>query len=427
VVDGLGGANSTLGKSDDERAPRTIERIPAERYFSRAYMEREWDRMWTRVWLLGAHVSALPQVGSFRAVEIGRESVLLVRQTDGRVRAFYNVCQHRGNRLCGAESGEAQSFRCAYHHWQWRADGSLLRMHRPEGFGDVGPPDELKLAEIACEERCGFVWISMAERPEPIDDYLAEVAPLVTAYGAERFHPVADTTCEIACNWKLSADVSNEGYHVAPLHPELLRILDERGSTLEILGRHSHIVVPTGIPTSEAERAAPPSAALRDYMTYVGVDVAAFRGTAADARPAMQRAIRARAEAEGVDLARLPDAQLTDKHQFYVFPNVQLNFSPRRLEVYRHRPHPTDPTITYFDEQAFELGPPRARPAPPKHVRFRAGEQSMGPVMGADVALLPGLQRGMESRGFRGLLLGAEEGAIRQMHRTLDGYLGEGE
>ncbi len=411
--------------SGNDDPPNAFARIPADRYFSRAYMEREWDHMWTRVWLLGAHVSALPEVGSFQTVEIGRESVLLVRQDGGRVRAFYNVCQHRGNRLCAAESGQARSFRCSYHHWQWRNDGTLLHIHRPEGFGDPGPRPDLNLAEIACEERCGFVWICLAERPERIDDYLAEVAPLVMAYGAERFHPVADTTCEIACNWKLSADVSNEGYHVAPLHPELLRILDERGSTLELLGRHSHIVVPTGIPTSESERGAPPSAPLRDYMKYVGVDLATFQGTAMDARPAMQRAIVARAEAEGVDLSRLPDAQLTDKHQFYVFPNVQLNFGARRLEVYRHRPHPTDPTITYFDEQAFELGPSGKHPPRPKHIRFRAGEQSMGPVMGADVALLPGLQRGMESRGFRGLCLGAEEGAIRQMHRTLDRYLGD--
>lgn len=396
-------------------------RIPKERYFSPEYMRREWDRMWTRVWLLGAHSADLPAPGAFVTAEIGRESVLIVRQEGGGARAFYNVCQHRGNRLCAEETGCAQSFRCAYHHWEWRADGSLKRMFRPASFGSPPPSADLALAEIACEERCGFVWYSLADRPEPIDDYLAPVAGRLAAYGPERFRLVADTTCEIPCNWKLSADVSNEGYHVATLHPELLAVLDEGASTLELLGRHSHITVPTGVPASAAARAAPPSKALLEYMAHAGVDTAAFRGTAADVRPALVRAIRARAAADGVDLSRLGDEQLVDKHQVYVFPNVQLNFFPRRLEVYRHRPHPVDPAITFFDEQAYELPPASAPARPrPRRARFRAGEQPMGPVMGADVALLPGLQRGVESRGFRGLLLGAEEAAIANMHAALD-------
>lgn len=401
-------------------------RIPAERYFSRGYMDREWERMWTRVWLLGAHAADLAEPGAFVTTEIGRESILIVRQDDGRARAFYNVCQHRGNRLCPAEAGRAQSFRCSYHHWEWRKDGSLGHVFRPGSFGDPAPCPDLDLAGIACEERLGFVWVNLANEPGSIDEYLGPIAPLVAAYQPESFRPVSDTTCEIPCNWKLSADVSNEGYHVATLHPELLRILDERGSTLELLGPHSHITVPTGIPTSEAARSAPPSGSLLEYMSHVGVDVQSFRGTAADVRPAMVRAVRARALADGVDLSALRDDQLVDKHQFYVFPNVQLNFSSRRLEVYRHRPHAADPAITFFDEQAYERFSPSARPpARPRRVRFRAGEQPMGPVMGADVALLPGLQRGVESRGFRGLLLGAEEAAIRNMHVALDRYLSE--
>ncbi|MEZ4300347.1 MAG: SRPBCC family protein [Polyangiaceae bacterium] len=416
-------AEAPPAKRASPPAPITT-RIPKERYFDPAYMALEWERMWTRVWLMGPHVSDLPTPGSFVTSDLGPESILFSRQDDGRPRAYYNVCQHRGNRLCAEESGCAQSFRCSYHHWEWHKDGSLRRMFRPKAFGSPAPTPDLALAEIACEERCGFLWYSLADSPVPLDAYLGPLLPLIEAYRPETFRPVADTTCEIPCNWKLSADVSNEGYHVATLHPELLEILDEPASTLELLGSHSHIVVPTGLPTSHAARDLPPSKALLDFMRYVGVDTSTFRGPAAEARPAMQSAIRARAAAEGVDLTRLTDSQLTDKHQFYIFPNVQLNFFPRRLEVYRHRPHPKDPAITFFDEQAYERFPVSNKPPPrPKHIRFRAGEQPMGPVMGADVALLPGLQRGLESRGFRGLLLGSEEAAIRNMHAALDGYL----
>ena len=115
---------------------------------------------------------------------------------------------------------------------------------------------------------------------------------------------------------------------------------------------------------------------------------------------------------------------MVDKQQVYVFPNVQLNLTAAGLELYRHRPHPTDPGRMFFDEQAYaRAAPGAAARAEPTRRRIRHGEASLGPVMGADVDLLPGLQRGMASRGFRGLYLGADEACIENMHRALDAYL----
>ncbi|MBK8253731.1 MAG: Rieske 2Fe-2S domain-containing protein [Polyangiaceae bacterium] len=399
------------------------QRIAKERYFSPDFLRLEWEKMWTRVWLLGPHCRDLQNPGDFVTHELGAESTLFVRQQDGRVSAFYNVCQHRGNRLCVENTGCAKVFRCGYHHWEWHTNGAFKRAFRPEGFADFQRRTDLDLAPIFCEEKAGFVWYTLSEKPPSLSDYLGEIGPLMEPYQAGEFHRVAHTTCEIPCNWKLSADVSNEGYHVATLHPELLQILDEKASTLEIMGSHSHITVPVGIPTSDAAKALPPSTALRETMRYMGLDPNTFVGSAGEVRAALQKAVFENARRDGIDLSGLSAQSLVDKHQFYVFPNVQLNFFPRRLEVYRHRPHAADPKVTFFDEEAFERFGSKPVPAKPKHVRFKAGEQSMGPVMGADVALLPSLQKGTESRGFRGLLLSSEEGAIANMHRVLDDYL----
>src|SRR5689334_1630809 len=79
--------------------------IDHRRYLSREFMQLEWERLWSKVWLLGAREMEMPEPGDYVVTDIGRESIIMVRQKDGRVRAFYNVCQHRGNRIRPRGSG----------------------------------------------------------------------------------------------------------------------------------------------------------------------------------------------------------------------------------------------------------------------------------------------------------------------------------
>jgi phenylpropionate dioxygenase-like ring-hydroxylating dioxygenase large terminal subunit len=397
------------------------ERIPAARYSSRSFARLEWDRMWTRVWLLAGHVGRVARPGDFFTLELGSESLLVARGEDDRVRAFYNVCQHRGMILCPRERGHAQGFTCGYHHFRYRLDGRLAEVPLPQEYAGGAPEETVRLAELGCAVRLGFVWVSMSPAPVPIDDYLAPVAPLIAAYRPERFRIATATTVEVACNWKLSSDVNNEGYHVRSLHPELCRVADDRGIEEHVLGLHSRITVPLGA----AARDTPWEGTIPDELRALAGSwgLVGFDGTAAELRPALARAVRAKAESDGVDLSALGDEALTEKRQFYVFPNVQLNFTPRALELYRHRPSGDDPTAALFDEEFYELAPAGAAPREPLYRRVRHGEVPLGPVMGADVDLLPGLQRGVSSRGFAGLLLGSHEVCIENMHRALDQFL----
>lgn len=402
-------------------------RIPKERYTSRDFMQREWDRMWTRVWLLAGHTSEIPREGDFFTLEIGPESLLIVRQPGDRVRAFYNVCQHRGNLLCQASHGNARAFRCGYHHWEYDTSGRLCRAPQAETFQAEAPIlGSVRLAEIRCELRSGFVWVSMSPDPEPIDEFLGPIPEHIAPYKPDGWALTGDRTVEIACNWKTSVDVSNEGYHLRSLHPELTKVLDDTGVRVEIFDLHSRMTIPLGRPSRGSPWEGQLTAELRGLMQHMGVDMKRFQGTVDDARPAIQGAVRAWALAAGVDISGLDDEQLVDKHQVYIFPNVQLNFTARTLEIYRHRPHPTDPAVMLFDERSYARVPPSsAPPERPKAARFKHGEAPLGPIMGQDVDLLPMLQRGMASRGFPGLLLSASEACIGHMHRGIDRYLAD--
>jgi len=396
--------------------------IPGSRYASREFSALEWERLWTRVWLLAGHVARLPTTGTYFTFDVGPESLLVTRGDDGQVRAFYNVCQHRGHVLCRTEEGTVAAFECPYHQWRYRLDGSLASA---PGAGVLicGTLETVRLREIACEVRLGFIWVTMSPEPPAIDAFLAPVADEIAVYRPELFSPASEVTVEVACNWKTSVDVNNEGYHLRTLHPELLEVADDTAARERLCGPHSTISLPLGAAAhgSPAEGTITPR--LRDFMGAMGLDPASFHGTAGDVRAALMGAVRARATADRVDLAALPDDALVEKRQFHIFPNVQLNFTPRSLEVYRHRPHGSDPLATLFDDQFYERRAVNAPPRLRKPRRIKHGEASLGPVMGPDVDLLPHLTRGMASRGFAGLRLSEREGCIRHMHEVLDAYL----
>ena len=111
--------------------------------------------MWTKVWLLLGRSALLPEPGDYQVEEVGPESIIMSRQTDGSVRSFFNVCQHRGSRLTFAAEGTAKQFTCPYHGWRYDNDGTLVHLQDAEDFPG-NPCEELRLAELRTEEFAGF-------------------------------------------------------------------------------------------------------------------------------------------------------------------------------------------------------------------------------------------------------------------------------
>ena len=146
---------------------------------------REWDCIWSKVWLLGCREEQIADAGDFVCTNIGNESVLLVRQTDGGIRAFYNGCRHRGNRLADEGTGQGDFFQCSYHNWQYNLDGSFKNIPDLATFPQGAPPCS-GLREIPCDTWASFVWFSLNEDVEPLQNYLGEVAGHMEPYHFER-------------------------------------------------------------------------------------------------------------------------------------------------------------------------------------------------------------------------------------------------
>lgn len=399
--------------------------IAKERYTSAEFMKLEWERMWTKVWQLGCRLDDLPEAGDYFVAELGRESILIVRQADGGVRAFYNVCQHRGNRLMMPGRGKAASFRCDYHHWEYNLDGSFKRIPDLETFPQGGPCGGLP--EISCDHWAGFVFFNLDPAAEPLLDYLAPVNEHLAPYHFERMVMTRDWTVEWDCNWKTSVDAFNETYHVQGIHPELLYYLDDYDVQIDTYARHTRYLIPFATISHRVHETTEIPPLIKHIMREAGMDPADFDGRVPEVRKAVQEWKRRHGPEQGLDYSELNDDQLTDDYHYLIFPNITLNVHADDLMLFRQRPHPTDPDKMFFDLQNFRLlKKDEERPQRPQHRQFRHGEKSLGLVLDQDAYNLPGVQAGMHSAGFQGLWLGDQELRIRHFHKVIDDYVGRG-
>ena len=210
-----------------------FERTLPGRYFTEPDIYRlEQERIFSTMWVCVGRADAIPRPGDYFLADVGRESLLVIRGSDERVRAFLNVCRHRGARLrterCGAISGAIQ---CRYHAWSYGLDGRLV------GAPNLMRDDRLdrdaySLIPVALEVWEGLVWVNLADEPKPI---AAQLEPPIrqrlgslerfARYGVGELAVGRSIAYEIAANWKLVVENFMECYHCAPVHPELVRLL----------------------------------------------------------------------------------------------------------------------------------------------------------------------------------------------------------
>ena len=400
------------------------EMIPKERYISRDFMAKEWDGLWTKVWLWGCASQDIEEPGDYIVTSIGKEEILLTRQPDGSAKGFYNVCQHRGNRLMMGQ-GNATTFRCNYHHWEYRLTGEFENIPDIETFPQGAPPCG-GLTEVKVEEWNGFVFFTLNPDAGPLMDYLDPLDQHLGPYHFDRMVKVTDWTVEWECNWKTSVDAFNESYHVQGIHPELLYFIEDKHIQIDCYERHNRYLIPFSTISHRVNETTEIPHLIKHAMKAAGMDPADFDGRVSEVREALQTYKREHGPEMGLDYSDLNDEQLTDDYHYMIFPNITMNTHADDLMLFRQRPHETDPDKMYFDVQMFKLlKKDEERPRKPRNERFKHGERSMGLVIDQDAANLPGVQRGMHSAAYEGLWLGGQELRIRHFHKVLMDHVGE--
>ena len=192
--------------------------IPIEPYFSREHFELERDRLFRKVWLKVGRVEQLPEPGDFfvREVAIGRTSVIVVND-NGRVRAFHNMCSHRGGKLVWDEKGSADGFICNMHGWTYMPDGTLRSVPDEQMFYGLDK-SRCGLTPINADVWQGFIFINLDGDAEPLAGYLGEAASRLNDFPFVKATSRYTYSAELHCNWKVALDAFTEGYHVTFLH-----------------------------------------------------------------------------------------------------------------------------------------------------------------------------------------------------------------
>ena len=198
--------------------------LPGPFYSDTGIYRLDTDRVFSKLWMLVGHVSQIPEPGDYFLAEIAGESICVVRRVKEDIGAFYNVCRHRGSRICLEQRGNIRAFVCPYHAWSYNLDGSLRAARlMPEGFarGDV----RLHSCHVLVFE--GLIFICLAgDSPPDVDSILRQMEPFIRPQnlaGARVIHEIVLTT---RANWKLVVENFWECNHCEPSHPEFMTVHD---------------------------------------------------------------------------------------------------------------------------------------------------------------------------------------------------------
>lgn len=198
--------------------------LPGWTYSSDALLELETDRLFRRHWQIVCHVADMPKPGDFMTLDIAGERGLVIRGRDGAVRAFHNLCRHRGSRVVAGERGNVSgAIVCPFHGWTYDLTGRLRGVAQPRSLPELDPV-EWGLKPLEMEIWHGFVFVRFAPGPQPsVADLMArheeEIAPYQPETLGATDGPFWSDPAPV--NWKAVRDVDNEGYHVAMAHPGL--------------------------------------------------------------------------------------------------------------------------------------------------------------------------------------------------------------
>jgi phenylpropionate dioxygenase-like ring-hydroxylating dioxygenase large terminal subunit len=433
---------------------------PVEAHLSPAYARAERERLWPKVWQMAGRTEELPEVGSFITYEILDDSILIIRTAKDKLKAFHNVCSHRGRRLVSTPPGEnracgkRKNFVCGFHGWTFDLDGKNTFILDEQDWKGALNEARTHLAEVKVDTWGGWVFINMDPNCVSLREFLEPAASILDPFELGKMRYKWRQWVIYPANWKTSLEAFMEPYHVAGTHSQLLKYgnyyayskayglhgvsgFDERDPALRKTGGTSNTRAGSGLDP----RVSTYELARENYET---VNQASTTQTLVDAAkrlvdelpagtPASEviqhwlASARADDAKRGVLWPTITPAQMSEAGlAWHVFPNLSILQGVTCALCYRSRPYGDNPDLCLFEAYAIERFPEGQEPKT-EWVYAEPTAQNWGPVLAQDFSNMSEVQKGMKSRGFRGPLPNPhQEQKVTNMHRNLANYMQAG-
>jgi glycine betaine catabolism A len=394
--------------------------VSYEDSISPAFYELEGEAIFARAWLNVGRVEQLARTGSYftKELAVAQTSVIVVRGSDGEVRAFHNVCRHRGNKLVRGQSprtemsGVCRQFSCKYHGWRYGLDGSLDFVLSESEFFELDKAD-FGLVPVHCEVWEGFIFVNLADEPgQSLREFLG---PMVTALDGYPFHRLTERygfRSEIPSNWKIFLDAFQEYYHAGILHSQqqvpALRSFDVgfEAPHYQIDGPH-RLVSTSGWKGVPRHLTPPEHMYPIEHLTESGLQGPWHRSD----RPELE----IDALPPGVNPGKLDPWSISN---FQIFPNfVILIYERGWYLTYNYWPTSHD---THVWEMSYYFPPARCATERIRHEVTAVTSKEAGIQ---DAGTLDGTQMGLESRVVSRFPLSDQEFAVRHFHKVVGDWV----
>jgi phenylpropionate dioxygenase-like ring-hydroxylating dioxygenase large terminal subunit len=433
---------------------------PVEAFISPEYARAEADRLWAKVWQHAGRVEEIPQVGDYFTYDILHDSILIVRTAPDTIKAYYNVCSHRGRQLVSfppgghSASGAKRQFVCGFHGWRYDLDGKCTFKLDESDWKGALTDERTHLNEVKVDTWGGWIFINLDPHCVSLREYLEPAAGILDPFQFQEMRYKWRQWVIFDCNWKTAIEAFMEPYHVAGTHTQMLKHgqyyayskahglhgvsgFDERDPTLKM--KQSSTITRAG----KGADARVSTYELQNEI-YTTVNNASTTETLVNAAKRLvdelpegtppQEVIKhwlasARADdaARGVTWPTITPEQMSEAGLAWsIFPNMSILQGITFALCYRARPYGDDPHKCIFESFAIERYPEGQEPKTEWKYADATAEK-WGMVLAQDFSNMGAVQKGIRSRGFRGTLPNPhQERKVTNFHRNLAKYMGTG-
>ena len=311
--------------------------LPSKWYFENSYMEREKTEIFLKEWQLVGSRTQIRNPGEILLAEVANNPVIVICQKDNTLKAFYNVCQHRGGPLA-YENCSVSKLQCKYHGWVYELNGDLKNAR---GFNEAElNVEDFGLQPIHVTEWMGQVFVNLSNSPEDLNQHIDEIKTLTSPIDFSDYVFKFRESYQIRCNWKVYMDNFLEGFQIPFVHPELNKVIDYKSYKTEIYERFS--------------------------LQWCPLD------------------------SELSPYGKSANSEENKAFYFTIYPNIILNIAPGRLQTNIVEPKSSKTCVVHFDYH-FDN---------PEEADIEQDADFSEMVQQEDILICENVQKGLESKGY---------------------------